>query len=105
MDTEKTRIVQICPTKIWIENGICGERHVMVQHESCAPFTYATFNYNYAYTDNSGTLNAAEDLAVRLGTAKPIEHRQREMKFPTLDDLRHQLFVTQQLIEIKEKSI
>lgn len=105
MIIEAATILHICPTKIWIENGMCGERHVMVQHEGSHPFTYATFNYDYAYTDNSGTINAAEELAVRLDATKPVEQRQREIKVPTLDDLRHQLSVTQQLIEIKEKRL
>jgi hypothetical protein len=69
--------VSIVPTKVWIENGLGGERHVMIQHEGHGAFTYATFFYNYGYTDNATTHKMATDLAVHLGATEPIEYRQR----------------------------
>ena len=55
----------------------------MVQHDTCEPFTYCTFNYNYMYTSNAGTLDAALQMALSLGAIEPVEHRQRELKMPT----------------------
>lgn len=71
------QIVKVYETKIWIENDILGDRHVVAQHETCEPFTYATFHYNYRYTDNAGTLEAARALAISLGAAEPVEMRHR----------------------------
>ena len=52
----------------------------MIQSEApdFAPFCYASFGYNYAYTDNATTLSAAESLAKSLGAQEPIEHRTRD---------------------------
>lgn len=65
-------VVKIYPTAIWIESGIFGERRVMLQHEGFKPFTYATFHYDYAYTSNAGTWEAAKALALSLGATEPI---------------------------------
>jgi hypothetical protein len=70
-------IVEILPTKIWIESGMWGERAVMMQHEGDEPFEYAVFNYNYRYTSNAGTHRAAEELARSLGAVGEIEHKSR----------------------------
>lgn len=70
-------LVEILPTRIWIEDGICGERVVCLQHEGCEPFDYAVFNYSYAYTCNAGTWEAARNLALSLGATEPIERRHR----------------------------
>lgn len=69
--------VTILPTAIWIENDLFGGRHVMLQHEGMEPFNYASFFYNYAYTSNSGTYDAANALALSLGGQMPIEQRDR----------------------------
>lgn len=79
--------VTILPTKVWIENDFLGGRHVMLQHEGCAPFCYASFFYNYLYTSNSGTLNAAMILARALSGSEHIEMRHREMQLGDLQDL------------------
>lgn len=72
-------IVHIFPTKIWIESDLFGGRHVVIQHQDgkSDPFTYASFHYNYRYTDNAGTRNAAESMARQLGATDPIEQRSR----------------------------
>ena len=84
-------IVSIAPSKIWIESGIFGERAVMIQHEGCEPFEYALFAYDYRYTSNSGTWEAARRVALSLGASEPIEHRNRDLKDPTPNELREQI--------------
>lgn len=69
-------VVKVYPTAIWIESGWCGERRVMMQHEGCEPFAYATFGYDYRYTSNAGTWAAAHALALSLGAKEPVEQRQ-----------------------------
>jgi hypothetical protein len=70
--------VTILPTAVWIEDDICGGRHVMLQHEGMHAFCYASFHYDYAYTSNSGTWAAATELAKALGATEPIERRMRQ---------------------------
>ena len=53
MEIQKATLVEILPTQIWIENGICGDRSVVLQHQGMEPFVYARFGYNYAYTSNA----------------------------------------------------
>ena len=74
---EALQIVEIVPTKVWIESGIMGERAVMRQHEGEEPFEYCVFNYNYAHTSNAQTMADAEAMARALGATDPIEHRHR----------------------------
>ena len=71
------QLVEILPTAVWIEDTMFGERAVMLQHEGCEPFAYATFGYDWRYTSNAGTWSAAHNLAVALGGVEPIEHRHR----------------------------
>jgi hypothetical protein len=78
--SSSTVVVEILPTRIWVESDLLGARHVVLQHEGMEAFTYASFHYRYGYTDNSGTYAAAEALATQLGAAQPIEHRTRDMK-------------------------
>lgn len=79
--TEQPQVVQITrilDTAVWVENDcLSGSRHVVVQHEGCSPFTYATFHYRYGYTDNAGTHAAATQLAIELGATEPVEVRAR----------------------------
>lgn len=70
-------VERILPTRIWIESDIFGSRHVMLQHEGTEPFCYASFFYDYLYTSNSGTWEAAHTLAIKLGGIEPIECRNR----------------------------
>lgn len=85
-------VVEILPTRIWIENDFMGNRHVMMQHEGLHEFTYATFGYDYAYTSNSGTHAAAHALAIALGAAEPVEERTRDLPpWPSADELREQI--------------
>ncbi len=72
-------VAEILPTQIWIENDIMGARHVVLQHEGCDAFTYASFHYDYRYTSNAGTFAAAEALARSLGARGDIEHRMRSL--------------------------
>ncbi len=79
---ETVELVRILPTRIWIEDGICGERAVMVQHDGCDPFEYAIFGYDYRYTSNAGTWSAANALAKSLGAVEPIDRRHRGFPAP-----------------------
>lgn len=104
MDTKQPiptgQIVEILPTRIWIESDIMGARHVVMHHQGYGePFTYASFYYDYAYTSNGGTLDAANRLALSLGATEPVEQRLRYMKFPTADDLREEITAMQEMLE------
>ena len=80
--------VEILPARIWVESDMMGARHVMCQHHGLQPFTYATFHYDYDYTSNSGTWDAAQSLARSLGAADPVEALHRDFPSPTADELR-----------------
>lgn len=75
-------LVEILPTQIWVEDDICGARHVMLQHRGHEAFCYASFHYGYGYTDNSSTWAAATALAVQLGATEPVERRCRPFAIP-----------------------
>ena len=92
MEIQKATLVEILPTQIWIENGICGDRSVVLQHQGMEPFVYARFGYNYAYTSNAGTWDAAQQMALSLGATEPIEVRSGAFpEMPTADELREQI--------------
>ena len=92
-------LVEILPTRIWIESGVLGERVVVLQHDGCEPFDYATFRYDYRYTSNGGTWGAAHSLALQLGATEPLEHRQRGFPPPpTAQDLAVQIAALQQML-------
>jgi hypothetical protein len=93
MNTPKmVEIVEILPTAIWIENDMFGGRSVMVQHQGCDAFEYARFGYDYRYTSNAGTHDAAKSLAKELGAVEPIEYRNRPFPpMPTADEVREQI--------------
>ena len=79
----------------------------MVQHEGCDVFEYASFGYNYLYTDNAGIRAAAETLAIHLGATNPIEHRTRNLEFElqTAEVLRDQIAeLTNELAELENKT-
>lgn len=100
MKIQQATLVEILPTAIWIESGMMGERVVVLQHQGCEPFDYATFAYDYRYTSNSGTWEAARSLAIALGAKEPVEQRQREFDFklPTPDGLREQIKAMQEML-------
>jgi hypothetical protein len=77
-ELQTVTLERILPTAVWIEDDVCGSRHVMLQHEGMHAFCYASFHYDYAYTCNSGTWAAAEELAISLGATKPVERRMRQ---------------------------
>ena len=93
-------LVEILPTKVWIESDMMGSRHVVVHHQGFGePFTYATFHYNYAYTSNAGTWDAARTLALAIGATEPLEERQREIHMPTPDDLQGEIELLQDALK------
>ena len=81
-DLPTVTIVEILPMRVWIEDDICGSRHVMLQHEGYEPFCYASFYYDYAYTCNAATWAAAKKLAIELGATEPVERRHRPFQQP-----------------------
>jgi hypothetical protein len=93
------KVVEILPTRVWIESDMMGARHVVMHHEGFGePFTYASFHYDYAYTSNSGTWDAAHTLALALGATEPVEQRQRDFHIPTADELRTEIAAMQKLL-------
>lgn len=85
-------VVEILPTKVWIESDMMGARHVVMHHQGYGkPFTYASFHYDYAYTSNSGTWDAAHSLALSLGATEPVEQRHRDFHMPSAEELREQI--------------
>lgn len=97
---QQATIVEILPTKIWIESDMLGARHVVLQHATCEPFTYATFWYGYGYTSNSGTLSSATSLALSLGATEPLEYKDRPLApMPSQDELREQIAQLQSLLD------
>lgn len=82
MEIQQATVVEILPTKVWIESDLLGNRIVVMQHEGCEPFDYATFGYDHRYTSNAGTWAAARELAVRLGATEPVEDRTRALPPP-----------------------
>jgi hypothetical protein len=96
---ENVKLLEILPTRIWIENGMCGERVVVLQHQDCDPFDYAVFGYDYRYTSNAGTWEAANTLALALGATEPVEKRTRSLPpASTPDELREHLKMIQELL-------
>lgn len=72
-------LVTLLPTKVWVESDVFGGRHVVLQHEGCEPFTYASVHYDWRYTNNSMTWSAALQLALALGAVEPVESRMRPL--------------------------
>ncbi|GAB4059135.1 hypothetical protein [Uliginosibacterium sediminicola] len=100
MEIQQAVLVRVMPTKVWIESGIMGERVVVLQHEGCEPFDYATLSYDHRYTSVSATLEAATQIALALGATNPVEHRERKFPpTPTADEIREQIDMLQQLLD------
>jgi Zn-finger protein len=76
---EIAKVEKVFDRKIWIEDGIMGDKHVMIQHQDgeSEPFCYCSFYYDYAYTSNSAIRDAAEKMAEALGGKSPIEYKTR----------------------------
>ena len=80
-EIQTVEIVKIYPTKYWVEKDMFGSAHVMIQHEDFHSFTYATFNYDYAYTSNAGVHSAVVEVMKGFGIEeKDIEWKHRELK-------------------------
>ena len=75
------QIVEILPTKYWVERDMLGASHIMMQHEGLEqPFCYASFYYDYAYTSNSRIHRDVVYMMSRFGIAEAdIEWRNREI--------------------------
>lgn len=95
---QRVEIVKIAKTNVWIEDDIFGSRHVVVQHEGCDPFTYASFHYDHRYTTNAGTHSAAKELALQLGATDPVQRKSRTPEFPTAEKVKRQIEGLQELL-------
>jgi hypothetical protein len=97
--------VEILPTAIWIENDMFGGRAVMMQHQGMDEFEYAKFGYQYPYSSNSGTWDAAVKMAISLGAKEPVEvrHRGVDWKIHTADELRSEIvLMKEELVRMGE---
>ena len=76
---DQVELIKVFDRKIWIESDLLGAKHVMIQHDDgkSQPFTYCTFNYDYAHTDNASIRAQAEKMAESLGAKQPIEYKSR----------------------------
>lgn len=103
-ELKTVEIVEILPTKVWIESDICGGRHVMRQHQGYEPFTYATFHYDYSHTSNSQTWADAKQVALAVGATEPVEQRQRGFPAPeSLEKLEQRIADLQSYLEMRKK--
>ena len=74
-------IVKVYPTAYWVEKDMMGSAHIMIQHEGMHPFTYCSFNYDYAYTSNAGVHTEIVAMMKRFGIEeKDIVWKSREWK-------------------------
>lgn len=96
---QAVKVIHIAPTSVWIENDSFGGRHVMMQHEGCEAFTYCSFNYDYAYTSNAGTLAAATETALKLGAVEPVQMRQRKIEIPSVAEVQEEIAGLQELLK------
>lgn len=78
---ETATAIKVFSKKVWIESDYAGRKHIMIQHDDgqSKPFCYCTFNYDYAYTNNSAIRAEAEAMAESLGAEQPIEYRERHL--------------------------
>lgn len=95
---QRVEIVRMCKTDVWIEDDFFGGRQVVVQHEGCDPFTYASFNYDYRYTSNAGTLSAATELAMQLGATTPVARKSRAPEALNKEKIKRQIEALQDLL-------
>ena len=85
MSNVKTaKIVHVYKLNIWVEKDMCGSSHIMMQHEGLGdPFCYATFNYDYAFTDNATIHMEIIGMMKRFGVEeKDIDWRSKELPAP-----------------------
>lgn len=84
---EAVKILGVYGRRIWIEEDICGTKHVMIQHQDgkTEPFTYCSFFYDHRYTGNSTVFEAAKRLALSLGATEPVLVKRREFSIPVIN--------------------
>lgn len=89
---------RIAATGIWIESNVLGECIVVVQHEGCDPFDYATFGHDHRYTSNSIVRDQARRLALSLGAREPVMERFRILRLTSPEEIRAQIVALQELL-------
>jgi hypothetical protein len=79
MTIQVVTLVREYKNRVWIEDDLLGDRHVMIQSDApgSSAECYATFHYAYPYANNSSTLAKAEECAISLGATSPVERRTR----------------------------
>lgn len=50
---DKAVLVEVYPTKIWVDSGFDGVKRIMMQHQGCDAFEFVAIKYDYRYTSNS----------------------------------------------------
>lgn len=82
---QRAKKLKVFERKVWVEEDIMGDRHVMIQHQNgeSGPFCYCSFYYDYAYTSNSTIREAAERMALSLGAEAPVEYKTRPFNLDT----------------------
>lgn len=95
---EQVAITKVIPTHVWIESDMFGGRHVMRQHEGMKPFCYCSFFYDYTHTSNGKTLQDATNMALSIGATEPVEHRSRELHWPTIEETEREIKDRQQYL-------
>lgn len=95
MSERPVQIVEMPPTKIWIESDMMGVCHIFLRQEGMDDLTYS----RYGYTDNIRTRVAAESLALMLGAPAPADWP-CGLEIPTFtpDEIREQIAVFQKLL-------
>ena len=87
MNKEPIKIVKFLPTKVWIEDNVMGDKHVMRQHDGREPFCYCSFYYSYEHTSNSTIHDEAVAMAKRLGATEPVGFKQRNFPMQTNEEM------------------
>ncbi len=49
----KAVLVEVYPTRIWVDSGFDGVKRIMMQHQGCEAFEFVAIKYDYRYTSNS----------------------------------------------------
>jgi hypothetical protein len=75
-------VTQILKPVVWLEQNMFGGISVFVQYPKLQKFNYCTFNYAFPYTDNSSVREAAERMAISLGSDEPVNYVQPDVAVP-----------------------
>jgi hypothetical protein len=60
-------LVEVLPTKLWVDKDWMGTVSIWRQHEGDKPFKFIEIHYNYAHTSNSHQHALAQQILEMLG--------------------------------------